>query len=153
MKSPLSREKLHRLDNIEYGIGLQTQPGTQWYYLFSQSQPNFSYKATNIITVWLQMCWWSDGKLATLDTGESPILSPHHPTPSTVTTNNINIAGIDDMCQYLLIYVRCEYPSCQVTGCICHAMTLSLESRGQLGHKTRIARAQLSDYQKTLQCT
>ena len=51
------------------------------------------------------------------------------------------------------INVRCVYPLCQVTGCMSRAMTLSLESRGQLGHKTRIVRAQLSDYQKTLQCT
>ena len=67
--------------------------------------------------------------MATLDTGECPILSSHHPTPSTVTTNNINIVGRDDMCRYLLIDVRCRYPLCQVTGCIRHVVTLSLESR------------------------
>ena len=92
--------------------------------------------------------------MATLDTGLCPILSTHHPTPSTVTTNNINIAGLDDMCKYLLIYVRCEYPLCQVT-IREHESSHDTVSRvpGQLGHKTRIARAQLSSYQKTLQCT
>ena len=111
--------------------------------LFLSSHEFYYCLAADVLVV-----GWCDG-----NTGHWRSDQYCHLITNRITTNDNNFAGVYDICPILTD--KCAVFVTIVSGDWVHESSHDTVSRvpGQLGHKTRIARAQLSGYQKTLQCT